>query len=144
LPFAFDQTHVLNLAVSYQFPGDVTAGVVVHFNCGRPESGRISSRTMKEWTDPFTDAESWRIVSRDERDRLPSFLRIDARIAKRWLFDDHWIELYLDVLNASLSREVFGFEYQRGAVGPFGSLPRRKLPLEVPVVIPMLGVKGSY
>jgi TonB family protein len=144
VPFAFDQTHVLNLALSYQFAGDVTAGVVVHFNTGRPESGKISSRTMKEWTDPFTGAESWRIVSRDEVDRLPPFLRIDARVAKRWLFDDHRIELYLDVLNASLSREVFGFEYQPGATGPFGSFPRQKLPLEVPVVIPMLGVKGSY
>jgi TonB family protein len=144
LPFAFDQTHVLNLALSYQFPGDLTAGVVVHFNSGRPESGRISSRTMKEWTDPFTGVDSWRIVSRDELDRLPSFLRIDARIAKRWLFNDYRIEAYLDVLNASLSREIFGFEYQQGFAGPFGTIPRQKLPIEVPVVIPMLGVKGSY
>ena len=36
LPFAFDQTHLLNVAVSYQIPGGVTLGTVVHFDTGRP------------------------------------------------------------------------------------------------------------
>jgi TonB family protein len=146
LPFAFDQTHVLNVALSYQFPGNVTAGIVVHFNTGRPESGRISSRTRKEWTDPSTGLDGWRIVSRDELDRLPPFLRIDARIAKRWIFDDYRLEAYLDLLNASLSREVFGYEYRPAFEGDRASSPRprQKVPIGVPVVLPMLGVKGSY
>jgi TonB family protein len=144
LPFAFDQTHVLNVALSRQFPAGVTAGVVVHFNTGRPESGRIASRTMKEWFDPDTRLESWRIVNRDELDRLPSFMRIDARIAKRWLLADYRIEAYLDFLNASFNREVFGYEYRSATRNPSGTSPRQKLPIEVPVVIPMLGLKGTY
>jgi hypothetical protein len=152
LPFAFDQTHVLNVALSYQFPRNVTAGVVVHFNTGRPESGRISSRTMTEWTDPATGLDGWRIVSRDELDRLPPFLRVDARIAKEWLFDDYRLEAYLDLLNASLSQEVIGYRYdpEVESCGPTsrscypGGRPRQKVPIAIPVVIPMLGVKGSY
>jgi hypothetical protein len=154
LPFAFDQTHVLNAALSYQFSGNVTAGLVVHINSGRPESGRISSRTMKEWTDPVTGLDSWHISNRDELDRLPPFLRIDARIAKQWLFDDYSLEAYLDLLNASLSQEVVGFRYDpevescgrptgRSSCYP-GGRPRQKVPIALPVVIPMLGVRGSY
>ncbi|HZA49774.1 MAG TPA: TonB-dependent receptor, partial [Myxococcaceae bacterium] len=144
LPFAFDQTHVLNVALSYQFSGNFTAGVAVHFNTGRPESGRISSRTMKEWTDPATGFDSWRVVNRDELARLPSFLRIDARVAKRWLFNDYRIEAYLDLLNASFSQEVFGYHYERESRGADWTRPRRKVPIEIPVVLPMLGVKGDY
>jgi TonB family protein len=144
MPFAFDQTHVLNLALSYQFPGDLTAGIVVHLNTGRPESGKISSRTMEEWVDPITGLESWRIANRDEIDRLPPLLRIDARIAKRWLLNDYRIEAYLDLLNASLSQEIYGFQYRPAFQGPQGTFPREKIPIGFPVVIPMLGVKGSY
>src|SRR6185369_15735062 len=45
LPFAFDVTHILNVALSYQLPGNITVGATLHFNTGRPESGQVSSRT---------------------------------------------------------------------------------------------------
>ncbi len=145
LPFAFDQTHVFNLALSYQFPGNVTVGTVVHLNTGRPESGQISSRTSELYTDPDTGEQEWRSVGRAHVGRLPPFVRVDVRAAKKWTFDDHTVELYLDVLNASLQQETLGYNYtfsfdpQTGEPG--GPV---KNPIALPVIVPMLGIKGTY
>jgi len=138
LPFAFDQTHVFNAVVSYKFPGNITAGAVVHFNSGRPESGQISSRTQKAWTDPATGFETWRPVGRDEVARLPNFFRIDFRLAKQWTYDDWRLELYLDVLNATVSSETLSYDYFVQSDGLV------KTPVPLPVVVPMLGLKGVY
>jgi TonB family protein len=148
LPFAFDQTHVVNAAVSYKFPGNLTVGAVVHFNTGRPESGQVSSRTSVAATDPITGIPVWRPVNRDQIERLPSFFRVDARIAKRWTFDDHSVEAYLDVLNALLSSEILAYDYTYQ--NNFEPVPNRpppallKRPVQIPIVVPMLGVKGVY
>src|SRR5262249_22537173 len=48
LPFAFEQLHVFNAALSHKFDGNFTIGGVLHFNTGRPESGQLSSRTQRE------------------------------------------------------------------------------------------------
>jgi len=139
LPFAFDQTHVLNAVVSYKFPGNITAGTVLHFNSGRPESGQVSSRTEKVWTNPATGQEAWRPVGRDEVARLPSFFRVDLRVAKQWTYDDYRLELYLDVLNATISSETLAYDYGFGETGQL-----EKKPIPLPVVVPMIGLKGVY
>jgi TonB family protein len=147
LPFAFDQTHVFNAVVSYKFPGNITTGMVVHFNTGRPESGQISSRTMKLWTNPATGLEEWRSVGRDDVARLPSFFRIDLRVAKQWSYDDYRMELYLDVLNATVSSETLSYDYRDEGGFPFPGAPPRtleKVPVPLPVIVPMLGLKGVY
>jgi outer membrane receptor protein involved in Fe transport len=145
LPYAFDQTHILNAAVSYKFPGDITAGVVLHFNTGRPESGKISSRTRVPWTDPADGKETWRSVNRDQIERLPPFFRIDARIAKRFVFSDFTLEGYLDFLNASLSGEVLGYSYLDEETWPDGThQAAERRSMTIPVVLPMLGLKGAY
>lgn len=138
LPFAFDQTHVFNAVVSYKFPGNITAGAVVHFNSGRPESGQVSSRTEQVWTNPATGADAWRPVGRDEVARLPSFFRLDFRLSRQWTYDDYRLELYLDVLNATFSTETLAYDYGEED----GQLVKKPIPL--PVVVPMLGLKGVY
>ncbi len=146
LPFAFDQTHIVNAAVSYKFPGNITAGVVAHFNTGRPEGGQITSRTSYRWTDPETGQETWRSADRDQVDRLPPFFRIDARVAKAFSFDDFHAELYLDVLNVFIQRETLGYDYtyEFSPTDPFAEPPLLKRPIEIPLFIPMLGFKASY
>jgi len=144
LPFAFDQTHVFNGVISYKFPGNITAGLVLHFNTGRPESGQISSRTRVLWTDPETGIEQWRTSGRDAVARLPNFYRVDVRVAKQWTFDDFHLELYLDVLNATLNSEILAYNYE--SFGGFLGEPAvlRKTPVPIPIVVPMLGLKGVY
>ena len=150
VPFAFEQQHVFNAAVGWQLPGNWSLGTNLHFNTGRPESGRLSSRTHRMVTDASTGKEGWTIVDRDRADRLPSFFRLDLRVSKKWIYDAWALELYLDLMNATASTEVLGFNYTSGDSGPF--IPGRPAPdtglqkqsFGFPVILPMLGVKGTY
>jgi TonB family protein len=139
VPFAFQQAHVLNVAVSYQFPFNIVAGAVFHFNTGRPETGQLSSRTEVPGTDAATGAPAWVYVNRNQVADLPPFYRVDVRFSKTWIKRDYLLELYLDILNVTLSEEVLEFIY---TVDPTGSLQKRAVGL--PVVVPMLGLKATY
>jgi hypothetical protein len=142
LPFDFDQTHVLNLTVGVTLPRGFRVSANVHLNTGRPESGTISSRAQQPGVDPTTLAPSWVPVSLAREVRLPPFARLDVRASKTFTFDDFTLELYLDVLNASLSSEVLGYTYEVATAD--GQRALRKTPFAVPLVLPTLGVKGVY
>lgn len=136
LPYTYDQTHVFNAVVSYKFGNNWTVGAVLHINSGRPEAGNLTSTTMREGVDS-TGRPAWIQVSRDQADRLPPFWRVDLRVAKSWSSDLYNIDLYLDVLNASLRTEVYGFDY-------VSSNPLKKVSQGAPIILPVLGVKGTY
>jgi hypothetical protein len=145
LPFVFDQTHVLNLVLSYKFANNVTLGGVLHFNSGRPESGALGTVTHREGisVDPNGSPHpDWIPVDRDQVDRLPAFFRFDVRLSKAWAYETFTLEAYLDMLNVTISREVVGFDYLSGFTPGGGSLEKR--PIGVPVVLPILGLKGRY
>jgi TonB family protein len=139
LPFVFDQTHILNLVLSYKFANNVTLGGVLHFNTGRPETG-LGPQTRRVGINEGGGPE-WVPVDRDQVDRLPAFFRFDVRLAKAWAYETFALEAYLDMLNVSLSREVVGYNYSGG--GPPGA-PLSKEPIGLPVVLPILGLKGRY
>lgn len=146
LPFAFEQNHVMNVALSYKLLNNLTLGTVLHFNTGRPESGEIASRTKREAVDPATGAPRWVFTDRDRVERLPPFFRVDVRIAYARTFNDVMVEAYLDMLNASISKEVLGYSYgftsDATGLGDVSALERRAM--EIPIAIPMLGVKVRY
>ncbi|WP_164014515.1 TonB-dependent receptor domain-containing protein [Pyxidicoccus trucidator] len=137
LAFAFEQAHVFNAALSYKFGNNWTLGTVLHFNTGRPESGEISSVTQRE----ARSSDNYNVWVREDADRverLAPFFRVDFRASKSWAFEDFTLDAYLDVLNLSLQQEVFAYEYTRRA----GKLKREAMGL--PVIVPLLGMKGSY
>lgn len=147
LPFVFDQTHILNLVVSYKFANNVTLGGVLHFNTGRPEAG-LGAQTQREGITrgpggPGGEGESpgWVPVDRDQVDRLPAFFRFDVRLAKAWAFETFALEAYLDMLNVTISKEVVGYDYR---FGNYPGAPLEKKPIGIPVVLPILGMKGRY
>lgn len=142
LPFIFDQSHVLNAVVSRKFEGGWTVGGSIHFNTGVPEYGGVlSGNTHVEGVDRDGQPR-WIPVDADRSDRLPPFLRIDARVAKAWAFDHFFLEAYLDVLNLTLSQEVVGYQYASGNASAPGLI---KAPLRFPpVFLPVLGIKMSY
>lgn len=143
LPFVFDQTHILNLVVSYKFANNVTLGGVLHFNTGRPEAG-LGGQTQRAGIRRYPDGVErldWIPVDRDQVDRLPAFFRFDVRLAKAWAYETFALEAYLDMLNVSISKEVVGYDYS--SVGPPGT-PLIKEPIGLPVVLPILGIKGRY
>ncbi|HEX4620511.1 MAG TPA: TonB-dependent receptor, partial [Myxococcaceae bacterium] len=136
LPFTFDQTFVLNGVLSYRLPRNWTLGAAVHFNTGRPESGDLTSSTEV----PSLSGTAWIHVSQDQVTRLPPFFRIDARVQKSWVFDSFVLDLYLDALNATASSEVVSYDYQ---IDRFtGALVKKTN--SVPLVIPTLGLRGTY
>ncbi|WP_255442732.1 TonB family protein [Corallococcus sp. Z5C101001] len=140
LPFAFDQTHILNLVVSHKFSNNVTLGGVLHFNTGRPEYGSLGSQTHREGTD--TDGRpTWVQVDRDRVDRLPPFFRFDVRVSKAWAYETFSLEAYLDMLNVTLNTETLGFEYQGGG---YSRQPLSKSPVGLPIALPIIGIKGRY
>ncbi|SEM39713.1 TonB family C-terminal domain-containing protein [Stigmatella aurantiaca] len=137
LPFVFDQTHILNLVVSRKFGSNWTLGGVLHFNTGRPEAGQLGSQTQREGI--VDGRPGWVEVDRDQVDRLPAFFRFDIRVSRSWAYETFTLEAYLDMLNVAIRKEVVGFDY----LGGFGR-PLVKESIGVPVVLPILGVKGRY
>ncbi|WP_420715225.1 TonB family protein [Corallococcus sp. BB11-1] len=140
LPFAFDQTHILNLVVSHKFSNNITLGGVLHFNTGRPEYDNLGSQTMREGTDR-DGRPAWVRVSRDQVDRLPPFFRFDVRLSKAWAYETFTLEAYLDMLNVTLNQETLGFDYEGGGAS---RQPLTKSSVGLPIALPIIGVKGRY
>jgi TonB family protein len=137
VPFAFEQAHVLNAALNYKLGAHWTVGAVVHFNTGRPETGQITSLSQR----PVTDADGqtrWVRQDVDRAGRLAPFFRVDVRVAKSWAFRDFTLDAYFDLLNASLQQEVLAYSYSRSSEGLL------REPLTLPLILPLLGVKGTY
>ncbi len=141
LPYALDQTLVANAVLSYRFDSGWTAGVVLHFNTGRPESGELGSRTMQPMNGTYDgfNFQYWSPTRLDAVDRLPPYFRLDVRLSKLWLTDAFSLEAYADVFNLSLQQEVIGYDYSGG----FG-LPLVKTASTVPVIVPSVGMKARY
>jgi hypothetical protein len=142
VPFAFDQLFVLDVTVGVKLPRGFTAGLSFHFNTGRPESGDISSRNQRAAIEPSSGWRWWVPQDADRVARLPPYARLDVRVAKSWTFDDLMLELYLDVFNASAQQETLGFTYRVSNAGPNAQLTKE--PLGLPLILPMLGMKGRY
>lgn len=144
LPFAFDQTHTLNVTLGYQLPKGYRMSASFHLNTGRPESGEFGSRTSRLVEDPATGAKSWAVVPLNQVDRLPAYARLDLRASKTITFSTFSAELYLDVLNTLFIPEVYGYSYQFVSDQPMSPVYPRKEPISIPVVLPTLGVKVVY
>lgn len=146
LPFAFDQTHTLNLTLGYVLPKGYRVSASFHLNSGRPESGEFSSRTSRLVENPETGVQRWAEVPLNQVDRLPAYARLDFRASKTITFSNFSAELYLDILNTLGIPEVFGYRYDVSPFGPDGGATSTpvKEPFSFPIVLPTLGVKVVY
>jgi TonB family protein len=121
-PSTFDRTHVLNLALGYDFGRGYRAGTRFVFYTGYPFATQGSDPGLKT------------IV---HEDRLPPFYRLDARLEKKWTIGrTRWLSLVLEVQNATLSKEVVG----RDCNHDDGSCTDSTIG---PVTIPSLGLEGG-
>jgi len=139
LPFAFDQTHTLNLTLGYQLPKGYRISASFHLNTGRPESGEFGSRTSRLVENPATGEQRWAVVPLNQVDRLPAYARLDLRASKTITFSDFSAELYIDVMNTLGIPEVYGFDYGYDQAG----VPTKDA-FSLPIVLPTLGVKVTY
>lgn len=152
-PFAYDKTHILNAVASYELGDSWTFALGIHWNTGDPYDPKYlvylpagtplpsDGRYGGVVCNPVTSGPipCW-IPKTPLSGRLPPFFRVDARVEKRWTYDRYTMALYLDVLNATGSSEVlsrdYGFDYPSGAP--------KVTDTSVPVVVPMLGLRGSF
>jgi len=143
LPFTYEQAHAVNGVLAYQLPGGWTFSGAVLLRSGAPEVGSLfTSRTMREGTNA-QGAPAWVPVPLDQVDRLPWLFRLDARASKAFDLDRLRLEVWLDVYDLSLQRDVVGNSYGV-AMDASGqrTLTRGQAGLWYP--LPMAGVRGAF
>jgi hypothetical protein len=84
-PADWDQRHVVNLVLGYRFRR-YTFGTRFHLHSGRPTRISNTSPTERAW--------------------LPPFYQLDLRLDRRFLFDNFTFDVYLELVNATLTRQV--------------------------------------
>ena len=126
-PFDFDQTHALNLVLSWEVGRNWTLGTVFHYNTGRPFTpvsetpcGDLPPATVR---DPHNSA------------RLPDFWRVDFRIQKREVFETWFFDFYIDFFNAAFQWETVGMTWD--------SDTQRFEPEIFPLFLPIIGIRGQ-
>jgi hypothetical protein len=112
-PSDWDQRHILNAVVGYRI-GAHTLGARAHYNSGRPVL--------------VNGAQAETFV------RLPAFYQLDLRAERRFLFDAFTLNAYVEVVNATLTREVYQIEQDSN-----GDLSQRSLR----VFLPSIGVRAD-
>jgi TonB family protein len=90
--FDYDQTHVLAVLASYQFPHGIEAGARFRYTTGAPRTPVIGSFLAgNDEYDPVFGAHN--------SIRLPAFYQVDARIERAWTLRRAKLNLFLDVQN---------------------------------------------
>ena len=113
-PSDWDQRHILNLVVGYRL-GRYTLGARGHLNTGQPV---LVNGTQAE---AFV--------------RLPTFYQLDLRAERRILFDAFTLDVYVELVNATDNRMVYGLN-QDPSTGAINQYSLR-------VFLPSLGVRGE-
>jgi hypothetical protein len=113
VPSAYDRTHLLHLALLYELGNNWRAGVRHVLYSGFPADEASPGRPPSE-----------------HPPRVRPFYRLDVRVSKRWkLGSRSYIGLALDMLNATLSKEVFDV-----TCSDSGCIPRTIGPITIPTL----------
>jgi hypothetical protein len=118
VPSDWDQRHIVNLVVGYRWPRNYSTSVRLHYNSGRPF--------------PLYDKRVGDVVGYVN---LASFTQLDLRADKRFIFDSFVLDAYIELVNSTLSREVF--EIKRESSGAIIENYYR-------LVLPSLGVHVEW
>jgi TonB family protein len=93
--FGLDQTHNLTVVLSYRLPGDWIVGTRVRAVSGNPYTPYVG-HVLQE-SGRYQCIASPDVLSA----RVGPFFQADARLDKRWVYDDWMLALYVDVQNAT-------------------------------------------
>jgi hypothetical protein len=114
-PSDWDQRHVANLVMGYRL-GRYTLGGRAHVNTGRPVL--VSSAQGQQFV------------------RLPTFYQVDLRCDRRFYFDKFVLDAYVELVNATLSRQVIGLSQLATEAEP--------RPDDFRIVLPSIGVHAEF
>jgi len=96
VPSDWDQRHIINLVVGYRWPRHYTTSIRFHYNSGRPY--------------PLYSQRSFSVESYVN---LPAFAQLDLRADKRFFFDSFIFDVYLELVNSTLSRQVYDIKREQ-------------------------------
>ena len=100
-PSDFDQAHVLNAVVQVRLPRRFMLGVRLNVASGRP------------YTRLDADTATGLIVGRRNGERLPTYVQLDVRLDREWLFRRWALALSVEVLNLTYSETILGVDYPK-------------------------------
>lgn len=124
-PSDWDQRHIFNVLASYDLGRGYSIGGRAHLNTGRPF--------------PVPQAGN---NSQIEYRRLPAYYQLDARAAKRMVFDRFTLTAYLEIGNLTLTRQVTGYSRGLGSLDP-PSPDGVTESVGYRIVLPTVGVHGE-
>ena len=129
VPSELDRTHVLSVAMAYDFGVGWRAGTHFVFYTGAPYSNLSGNVPLPPYN--------------DQRDR--PFFRFDARVEKRWrVGKTATVAFVVEVLNLFLGSEMSGFGIDCiEKVSPAGGTNTCRRATLGPITVPSVGVEGS-
>jgi hypothetical protein len=124
-PSDWDQRHILNLLASYRLGRGYSVGGRFHYNTGRPYPVAVSGN-----------------VGQIEQQRLPAFYQVDLRADKKMVFDRFTLTAYIELGNATATREVTGLT-TIPASGGGGMSDGTVRQLGYRIILPTIGLHGE-
>jgi TonB family protein len=134
VPFNFDQTHVLNFALSWLINARWRIGARFQLTTGNPQR-RIQGAFFDADTDRFRPELVPRDPSGGELERLPTYHQLDLRVDYRFRAGPLRLTAYLDIINAYYAQNSEAYLYQ------FDYLRRTTFP-GLPI-LPTIGLEGQ-
>jgi len=129
-PTGFDQPHVLNAVGSYKPGAGFELGARFQLASGRPDTSVIGATYD-------ADCGCYNAVTTGARStRIPTFMQLDVRAEKTWLFELWSIGAYIDIINVTnrKNQEGVDYDYRFRHSAPITSFP----------FFPTIGVRGAW
>ena len=126
----FDQPHVLNAVASFKPGGGWELGAKFQLASGRPDS-KVIGATFD------ADCGCYDSVTTGNRStRIETFMQLDVRVEKTWLFELWSIGAFLDIINVTnrKNQEGIDYDYRFRESTPITSFP----------IFPTIGVRGTW
>ncbi|HYP74491.1 MAG TPA: TonB-dependent receptor [Polyangiaceae bacterium] len=128
--FDYDQTHVLTALASYDLGKGFDIGVRGRYASGYPRTPVVGS-----YFDART-ATHQPVLGDKNSIRIPAFVELDVRVAKRFKFQSSSLEIYLDVQNVTNRKNPEEIAYN-------ANYSERRYVEGLPI-LPVLGVKWDF
>ncbi len=135
VPFNFDQTHVLNLALSWDINSRWRVGGRFQLASGTPRR-LVTGSFYDADVDRYRSINPPRATDGSDTERLPVYHQLDVRVDYRFRWGPWRMSAYLDVINAYYAQNVENwlYQYDFSQRVPFPGLP----------ILPAIGLTGEY
>ncbi|MDP3273979.1 MAG: TonB-dependent receptor [Deltaproteobacteria bacterium] len=132
VPFTYDQTHILNLALSWDIGNRLRLGARFQLATGAPTSLVPCNPSCGVYD---ADSDTYRPQYIAEADRLPTYHQLDVRADYKFMLGPLQMSAFVDVINAYYARTAESWVYQYDFRD---RRPRPGLP-----ILPTIGIRGE-